>query len=169
MNKAVFIDRDGTLAIDVKYCKHPKDFQMFPEAAKAIKMLNDRGFKVIVVTNQSVIGRGYATHAMVNRIHDKLRQELSKEYAKVDGIYMCPHHPVANCDCRKPKTKLIHQAVRNHDIDLSKSWVVGDLSIDIEMGQAVKCKTILVRGNVNGIKPDFVARDLLEVAEIICR
>ena len=169
MSKAVFIDRDGTLAVDVHYCSHPKSFQMYPDAAPAVKKLNDHGFKVIVITNQSVIGRGYTTHAMVRRIHDKMRHELSKEYARIDGVYYCPHHPVAQCDCRKPKAKMVHQAVRDHGIDLKKSWVVGDLPIDIELGQAVGCKTIMVRGIANGCKPDYEARDLMEVADIICK
>jgi histidinol-phosphate phosphatase family protein len=166
-HKAVFIDRDGTLAVDVKYCKAPKDFLMFPEAAKAVKVLNDHGYKIVVITNQSVIGRGWTSHAMVNRIHDKLRHELAKEYAHIDGLYMCPHHPAKDCDCRKPKPKMIHQAVRDLGINLSQSWVVGDLPLDVELGKAVGCRTIMVRGQPNGVQPDYVVKDLMEAAQII--
>ena len=168
MNKAVFLDRDGTLAVDVRYCKDAKDFQVFAETAGAIKMLNEHGFKVIVVTNQSGIGMGYVTHEAVKNVHAKLRAELQKAYAKVDGIYYCPHHPKLGCDCRKPKTRMAKQAAKDHKIDFKKSWMVGDANSDIEFGKALGCKTILVRGIADGAEPDYVVKDLMEAVEVIC-
>ncbi len=170
-NRAVFIDRDGTMAKDMHYCSYPEDFELFPKTSKAIRLLNQNGFKVIVVTNQSGIARGYFTEDTLNEIHQKMKKELAKEGAYVDDIYYCPHHPDDNCDCRKPKPKLVLQAVRKHDIDLKNSFVVGDLQMDIALGKAVGCRTILI-GNQTPIdsettKPDAIALDLLEAAQTI--
>ena len=168
---AVFIDRDGTMAPDVHYCRRPEDFKLFPNTAKAIKLLNEHGFKVIVITNQSGIARGYFTEEVLAEIHDKMLKELAKAGAHVDAIYYCPHHPDDSCDCRKPKPKLVLQASREHNIDLKRSFVVGDLQIDIDLGKAVGCKSILVKGelalDVEKLKPDAVAVDLLEATQII--
>ena len=171
-NRAVFIDRDGTMAKDVNYCRRPEDFVLFPNTARAIKLLNEHGFKVIVVTNQSGIARGYFTEETLAQIHKKMKQELAEEGARVDGIYYCPHHPDDNCDCRKPKPKLVLQAAREHDIDLKRSFVVGDLSMDIELGKAAGCKTILLRNSPQedtGISQDYIASDLLEAAQYVLR
>ena len=163
-NRAVFLDRDGTMAKDVHYCSRPEDFELFPNTAKAIKLLNDHSFKVIVVTNQSGIARGYFSEEMLAQIHEKMSKELAKKGGRVDAIYYCPHHPEANCDCRKPKPKLILQAVRDFDIDLKHSFVVGDLQIDVDLGRAVGCKTILVRGRDMSINPDAMVSDLVAAA-----
>lgn len=173
-SRAVFIDRDGTMAKDVHYCSRPEDFELFSNTARAIRMLNQDGFKVIVITNQSGIARGYFTEETLANIHKKMKHELAKRGAWVDAIYYCPHHPDGNCDCRKPKPKLVFQASAEHDIDLERSFVVGDLQMDIELGKAVACKTILIEGSspvrdrgVTG--PDAIASDLLEAAHIILR
>ena len=172
-NKAVFLDRDGTMAKDVHYCRRPEDFELFPDTAKAIKFLNERGFKVIIITNQSGIARGYFTEETLAEIHDKMKRELAKEGAYVDAIYYCPHHPDDNCECRKPKPKLVLQAVKEHNIDLKQSFVVGDLQMDIDMGKAVGCKTILISNppslDSEKTKVDATARDLLEAAQIITK
>lgn len=171
-NRAVFIDRDGTMAKDVNYCRQPEDFVLFPNTARAIKLLNEHGFKVIVVTNQSGIARGYFTEGTLAQIHKKMKQELAEEGARVDGIYYCPHHPDDNCDCRKPKPKLVLQAAREHDIDLKQAFVVGDLSMDIELGKAAGCKTILLSNSPqedSGVSPDYIASDLLEAARYVLR
>jgi histidinol-phosphate phosphatase family protein len=160
------------MAKDVNYCRRPEDFVLFPNTARAIKLLNEHGFKVIVVTNQSGIARGYFTEEALAQIHKKMKQELAEEGARVDGIYYCPHHPDDNCDCRKPKPKLVLQAAREHDIDLKRSFVVGDLSVDIELGKAAGCKTILLRNSPQedtGISPDYMASDLLEAARYVLR
>lgn len=168
--RAVFLDRDGTMAKDVKYCSCPEDFELFPSTARAIKLLNEHGFKVIVVTNQSGIARGYFTEETLAQIHEKMKGELAKEGAWVDDIYYCPHHPGDNCDCRKPKPKLVLQAAKKHDIDLNHSFVVGDLPLDIDMGKAVGCKTILLLDSPQedmNISPDYIASDLLEATQYV--
>jgi histidinol-phosphate phosphatase family protein len=169
-NKAVFLDRDGTMAKDVRYCSRPEDFALFPNTANAIKLLNEHGFKVIVITNQSGIARGYFTEETLARIHEKMKKELAQEGAFVDAIYYCPHHPANGCDCRKPKPKLVLQAAKEHNIDLEHSFIVGDLQMDVDLGRAVGCKTILVEDTLSGeAKPDFMASDLLEAARTILR
>lgn len=173
-SRAVFIDRDGTMAKDVHYCSHLEDFELFLNTARAIRLLNQRGFKVVVITNQSGIARGCFTEETLAKIHEKMKRELAKGGAFVDAIYYCPHHPDDNCDCRKPKPKLVLQAAVEHDIDLESSFVVGDLQMDIELGKAVACKTILVGGSSSVrdsevTAPDAIVSDLLEAAQIILR
>ena len=142
--RAVFLDRDGTIAKDGPYCSCPEDFELLPGVAEGIRLLNEHGFKVIVITNQSGIARGYFTEEMLAKIHDKMRSELAKYGAHIDGIYYCPHHPDEGCDCRKPKPTLILKAAQEHDIDLAKSFLIGDKPQDIEAGHLAGCKTILV-------------------------
>jgi len=171
-NRAVFLDRDGTMAKDVHYCRRPEDFKLFPNTAKAIKLLNEHGFKVIVVTNQSGIARGYFTEETLAQIHEKMKSDLAKEGAWIDGIYYCPHHPDDNCDCRKPKPKLVLQAVRERDIELKHSFVVGDLEMDVGLGKAVGCKTILLRDSPQedmSISPDYIVSDLLEATQLMLK
>ena len=169
-NRAVFIDRDGTMAKDVSYCSCPEDFELLPNTGKAIRLLNEHGFKVIVITNQSGIARGYFTEEMLAKIHEKMKDELAKEGAWVDAIYHCPHHPDDNCQCRKPKPKLALQAAKDHDIELKDSLVVGDLQMDIDLGKAIGCRTILVRTppmNDENPKSDIVVSDLLSAVQLI--
>jgi len=169
-NRAVFIDRDGTMAKDVSYCSCPEDFELLPNTGKAIRLLNEHGFKVIVITNQSGIARGYFTEEMLAKVHEKMKDELAKEGAWVDAIYHCPHHPDDNCQCRKPKPKLTLQAAKDHDIELKDALVVGDLQMDIDLGKAIGCRTILVRTppiNDENPKSDIVVSDLLSAAQII--
>lgn len=171
-NKAVFLDRDGTMAKDVYYCSRPEDFQLFPNTPKAVKLLNEHDFKVIVITNQSGIARGYFTRETLAKIHRKMKKELAKEGAWVDAIYHCPHHPDDNCNCRKPKPKLVLQAAKDFDIDLRCSFVVGDLQMDVELGSAVGCQTVLVGTAAlanDGTKPDTVVLNILEAARAILR
>ena len=165
-NRAVFLDRDGTMARDVPYCRSPEDFELFPSTAKAVKLLREHGFKVIVITNQSGIARGYFTEETLARIHEKMKKELAKEGAGVDGIYYCPHHPDDNCDCRKPRPRLVLQATEDFNIDLTRSFVVGDLEMDVGLGRAVGCRTVLLPnpGNENRKQeaPDYTAADLYD-------
>ena len=179
MIKAVFLDRDGTIAEDVHYCRRVEDFELFPTVPEAIKLLNDNGFKVVVVTNQSGIARGYFTEETLAQIHQKMKDELAKHGAHVDGIYYCPHHPDDGCDCRKPGTALFRKAALDLDIDTKTSYVVGDMQMDIDAGKALGCRTILVTtgpqspnsgpGTLNSElqPPDYVARTLLEAARWI--
>lgn len=175
-NKAVFIDRDGTMARDVTYCSCPEDFELFPETAEGIKLLSENGFKVIVVTNQSGIARGYFTEETLGKIHEKMKGELAGAGTRVDAIYYCPHHPDDGCDCRKPKPGMALQGALDLDIDLSQSYVVGDMDMDIEMGHRIGCKTLLIGDKKDKLLPlteegkviaDAIVSDLLEAARRI--
>ncbi len=155
---------------DVHYCRRPEDFVIFSDAAEAIRSLNENGFKVIVITNQSGIGRGYFDVPALERIHARLRKDLAAGGAHVDGIYYCPHHPDDNCLCRKPKPAMALQAARDFNIDLACSFMIGDMELDIAMGAAIGCRTILVgKGETTGWKtqPTVMARNLLYSAQYI--
>lgn len=174
MNKAVFLDRDGTIAEDVNYCRRPEDFHLFPWTPKAIRLLNEAGFKVIIITNQSGIARGYFTEETLARIHEKMLKELTEQGARIDGVYYCPHHPDDNCECRKPKTALFHRAAKDFNLDFKNSWVVGDSWRDVEAGKRIGAKTILLLTGPDSQSTlsdrpsaDFVAEDLLQAAELI--
>ena len=172
MLKAVFVDRDGTIARDVHYCSHPKDFELMEGAAEAIRLLNQHDFKVIIVTNQSGIARGYFDEVMLMTIHRKMKEELARKDAFIDAIYFCPHHPEDNCSCRKPQPGMILRALADYDIDLKSSFVVGDLQMDIDLGRAVGCKTILVtqegqKVDITEAKSDYVAPTIYDAAVLL--
>jgi D-sedoheptulose 7-phosphate isomerase len=143
----VFIDRDSTIARDVPYCPRPEEMELLPGAGEAIRMLNDAGLLVIVVTNQSGVGRGYFDEKTLLTIHEKMRADLAKEGARVDGIYFCPHLPESGCGCRKPEVGMIMQALADFPIDLSSSYVVGDSEHDVELGRRIGAKQIRVTGS----------------------
>jgi D,D-heptose 1,7-bisphosphate phosphatase len=179
MNRAVFLDRDGTIARDVHYCRRVEDFELLPTVPQAIRLLNENGFKVVVITNQSGLARGYFTEETLEQIHQKMKSELAKHNAWVDAIYYCPHHPDDGCDCRKPKTALFLRAAAELDIDFSRSYVVGDMQMDIDAGKALGCRTILVSNDPlcpipnpqspvpKSESPNHIADNLLRVAERI--
>ncbi len=152
MNRAVFLDRDGTINEEVGYLRNLADLRLIPGAGAAIKRLNDSGMKVVLVTNQSGIARGYFSESLLQEIHDRLEQMLRDEGARLDAIYYCPHHPSAgnshytrDCDCRKPGTGLIDRAARDLNIDVKHSYVVGDKWSDVELGQRAGAHSVLVR------------------------
>lgn len=169
MNKCVFIDRDGTIAKDVPYCSRPDQFELLPGAGEGIKRLNNAGFKVILITNQSGIGRGYFSEKMLGQIHEKMKADLAEYGAHLDGIYYCPHHPDDDCDCRKPKPTLIIRAAKEHDIDLRQSYIIGDSVIDIEAGKAIGCTTILLVNKGKSIeqKADCTVDTLLAASRLL--
>lgn len=146
-HRAVFLDRDGTLNVEVNYLHRIEDFVMIPGAAQAIKALNAAGYLVIVVTNQAGIARGYYDESALHRLHEHVSQALAREGAEIDAIYFCPHHPdfVAPCDCRKPAPGMLLQAAADHRIDLARSWLVGDTLSDMGAGRGAGCRTVLVR------------------------
>ena len=160
------------MARDVHYCSRPEDFELLPTVPEAIRLLNDNGFKIIVITNQSGLARGYFTEAKLTDIHRKMISDLWQYKARVDAIYYCPHHPDDKCDCRKPGTALYYKAASEHRIDLSQSYVVGDLQIDIDAGRALGCKTILVTTGPQRCPdalylPDYIADSLITAARWI--
>ena len=170
--KAVFVDRDGTINVNVEYLDDPKKLKIYPGVAEGLKKLKENSFKIIVITNQSGIARGFFSEERLKEIHQKMREELSKKGATIDGIYYCPHHPADGCSCRKPETALFHRAARDFNLDLKISWVVGDSWRDIEAGRRIGAKTILVksgpsRGNEDCDPPDSIAENLLEAANLI--
>ena len=185
MKRAVFLDRDGTVNEEVGYLRNAADLRLIPGAGAAIKRLNDAGLLAILVTNQSGIARGYFSEEQLLEIHERLKQMLQQDNARLDAIYYCPHHPTAGnsrhtkeCDCRKPGTGLIDQASRDLDIDVKQSYVVGDKWSDVELGQRAGAHSILVRtgygadeeGNIRPDylkEPDFIAHTINEAAEWI--
>jgi histidinol-phosphate phosphatase family protein len=142
--RAVLIDRDDTIAKDVPYCSRPEDMHLFPGVPEAIAKLNRAGFLVIVVTNQSAIGRGMIDEIMLTRIHDKMKADIAVGGGHVDDIFFCPHHPDENCECRKPKLGLGMQAIAKYHIDTRSSYMIGDADKDVQFGQALGCRTIRV-------------------------
>lgn len=175
MSRAVFLDRDGTITEDVHYCCRPEDVSLLPEAAKAIALLNGAGMPVVIVTNQSGISRGYFDWRTLEAIHEELRRALTRERARVDAIYVCPHHPDDGCACRKPQPGLLLRAARDLNLELSSSYMVGDQRKDILAGHACGCTTVLVdtgprraeEPGAGDIMPDFRASDLYAAAQWI--
>ncbi len=143
-NRAVFMDRDGTLFRDSDYLSDPDGIHIYKGVLPALKTLKSRGFKLIIGTNQSGIGRGFFPHSTVKKIHDRFLSICRKNSVKIDKIYYCPHHPKENCPCRKPKAFMIKKAERAFNLDLSKSVVVGDKKCDVDWGRGVGAKTVLV-------------------------
>ena len=148
MNKALFIDRDGTINHDCPYCRDPKDLRIYDDAVNIIKDFRKRGFLIVIVTNQSGINRGYFSEAEFEKFNSALLKELEREGAKVDAVYHCPHRPDEGCLCRKPGTGLLLQAVRDLDIDLNSSFVVGDRDdVDGEMARRLGMKYMIIKHN----------------------
>jgi D-glycero-D-manno-heptose 1,7-bisphosphate phosphatase len=138
--RAVFVDRDGTLIRDVGHLCRPDQLEVLPRVPEALRLLNDNGFKVVVVTNQSVIARGRLTEDQLVEIHRQLFDSLAQLGGKVDGVYYCPHHPTeglgsyrSTCDCRKPNTGMIRRAATELGLAVSRSYVVGDQLTDMEL------------------------------------
>lgn len=176
MIRAVFIDRDGTLIVEKNYLHKIEDVEFIPGTGRALARLKKKGFLLILITNQSGVARGYFTMDDVQRVHRHIVGALQRDGATLDGIYICPHQPEDNCECRKPKTKLIQDAAAKYQIDLKQSFMVGDRELDIEMGQRVGCRGVLVRTGYgekviagNLARPDFIASDLPAAAEWILK
>lgn len=176
---AVFLDRDGTISEETGYVNHLSRFSIFPYAGAAIRRLNEAGFAVIVVTNQSGAARGFFPESLVHEIHAKMREQLAAAGARVDGIYYCPHIRDDNCECRKPLPGMLKRASAEHDLDLRRSVLVSDRYDDISMAHAVGCKSILVlsgygRGEHEWNRqkwprqPDHVVENLEKAVDLIC-
>ena len=153
--KAIFLDRDGTINKYVGFLRNIDDFELLPTVSEAIKQINRSGYLAIVVTNQPVIARGEVTFAELEEIHNKMETLLGAEGAYLDGIYFCPHHPDSgfegevkelkfDCDCRKPKPGMLLQAAKDFNIDLARSYMIGDGEHDRGAGEAAGCKTKII-------------------------
>lgn len=156
MKPAVFLDRDGVLLDDA--------LDVMPGAPEALRALHDAGFALVVVTNQTVVSRGLATEEEVAEVHRRLREQLPE----LDAFYVCPHHPNADveryrveCDCRKPRPGLLLRAADELDLDLAKSWMVGDRVSDVAAGAAAGCRTILLRTGAHD-EPPIVSPDPID-------
>ena len=172
--KAVFLDRDGVIIRQWDgYLDDPARVELLPGAAEAIRKLREEGFAVIVVTNQAGVGYGHLTEETLEAIHTRLKEELSRKGASLDAIYYCPHTPEEGCSCRKPAPGMLLRAAEELGLDLSRSYLVGDMTTDIEAGKRVGCFTVLVRTGFGGSDgrsdsaPDAVCPDLASAAELI--
>jgi D-glycero-D-manno-heptose 1,7-bisphosphate phosphatase len=169
--KTVFIDRDGTLIEEVNFLSRLEDLCFFPWTIEAVRLLKENGFLVVVLTNQSGIGRKIFEESAMHEIHGKIQEELTE---KVDEFYFCPHLPDEGCLCRKPNLGMIETARMHFEIDLENSWMIGDKAIDIETGFNAKIKTALVLTGygqraleILKKKPDVIAENLLEAVKVI--
>jgi histidinol-phosphate phosphatase family protein len=182
--RAVFLDRDGTLIPDRDCLRSADALELLPGVAAAIQQLNLAGWRTVVVTNQPVIAKGFCNEAELQNIHNKLESLLGLEHAFLDRIYFCPHHPEKGfpgerpelkieCDCRKPKTGLVQKAVAELNIDLAQSWFVGDTTTDVQTAKNAGVKSILLRTGHAGADakyaatPDFTADNLLDAVKLI--
>ncbi|AQT68950.1 D,D-heptose 1,7-bisphosphate phosphatase [Anaerohalosphaera lusitana] len=179
--KAVFLDRDDTIVNDPGYMNHPDQVELLPGAGEALVQLRQMGYRIVIITNQSGVARGLVTEEVLQEIHHRLRELLAKENAYVDGIYYCPYHPEGvidhyrkESDLRKPNPGMLQHAAKDLDIDLSRSWMVGDSFRDIAAGKSVGCKTILINSPAkrkipgpDDVLPDREAVNIKEAANII--
>lgn len=176
--KAVFIDRDGTINVNVHYLDDPDRFEMYPGVGEGLKILQDNGFTLIVITNQSGIARGLFTEEQLSAIHERMEQELQMFGVTLDGLYYCPHHPDERCNCRKPNTGLFKQAIREHDIIVHQSYMIGDKHLDVAAGKKIGVKTILIpephereeclsQLDEWEVKPDYIADDFMDAVGFI--
>jgi len=150
--KAVFLDRDGVLTRErPDYVKNPDELEVLPGIGPPLRELRKVGFRLVIVTNQSVVGRGLATAEEMGRIHKKLQSELGRMGCPVDAIYYCPHLPGAGCSCRKPEPGLILQAAKDLGIDVSSSWMIGDKEIDLEAAERAGCRGVRVKTNMGDL------------------
>lgn len=179
-NKTVFVDRDGTINIDVHYLDDPDKFEMYPGVQRGVKKLQENGFKIIVITNQSGIARGYFTEEQLSAVHERMKQEFQSFNVTLDGIYYCPHHLDDKCNCRKPNTGLFEKAIHEHNIDVKRSYMLGDKILDIGAGKKIGVKTVLIpephiREEFLSKKfeweynPDYIADDFLDAVEWILK
>jgi histidinol-phosphate phosphatase family protein len=182
--RAVFIDRDGTINKEVDNLRSAEQLELLPGVAEAIHTLNHHGYRVVLVTNQPVIAKGFCSEADLQVIHNKLETLLGTEHAFLDRIYYCPHHPEAGfpgerpelkikCDCRKPAPGMVHQAAKDLNLDLNKSWFIGDTTTDVQTAKNAGVRSILVQTGYAGrdgkqeAKPDFTFASLKDAADWI--
>jgi len=170
---AVFLDRDGVINKEVGYLSSVADFEFIPNVVEALKILSETEYKIIIVTNQSGVARGFFSKEQLFEIHEYMINQLKKDKIRIDKIYVCMHHPNDKCNCRKPEIGLLKEAEKEFNIDLKKSFFIGDKTIDIETGKRAGCKTVLVKTGYGGkdkeynVFPDYLAFDLLDAVGFI--
>lgn len=173
-SRAVFLDRDGTIMEDSNYVGHVDRVVLIPGAANALKRLQQAGYRLFIITNQSGVGRGYFSREAVQEIHAHLDEQFAKSGVKFDRYYVCPHHPEDHCDCRKPKPRFLQEAIREYALDASQCFMIGDRASDIQAGLNAGIKTILVLTGAGKDtlaagegKPHHVAADISDAADWI--
>jgi D-glycero-D-manno-heptose 1,7-bisphosphate phosphatase len=169
-HKAVFLDRDGTINVEKNYLYKIEDFVWLDGAIEAIRLLNEHGFKTVVVTNQAGIARGFYSPNDVHILHDYIQRELRKHKAEIDAFFYCPHHPEGvveefrrSCDCRKPNTGMIVQARERLNIDLNRSYLIGDHWSDVGLGQNANIRTIVVKTGYGMNAADRIREEKIHV------
>jgi D-glycero-D-manno-heptose 1,7-bisphosphate phosphatase len=170
----VLLDRDGTLIVEKHYLSDPDQVELIEGAADGLRRLAARGLGLVIVTNQSGIGRGYFDAARVSEVHARMLRELRAEGVELDGIFVCPHHPDEQCACRKPRTGLVLQAAAELGFEPSRAFVVGDMASDVGLGRALGATTLLVRTGHGAAtlargeaRPHHVVEDFREAAQRI--
>ncbi len=163
--KAIFLDRDGTLIEEVNFLSRVEDLRLFPYTIEVLRLLKENDYLILIVTNQSGIARGIYDEAAMKSIHEAIQERAEN---LIDAFYFCPHMPDAGCECRKPRLGMIEQAKKDFEIDMENSWVIGDKILDIETGFAAGIRTALVRTGYGAKaepeldrKPEIIADDLL--------
>lgn len=145
--KTVFLDRDGVInrnPPNMGYVRRWSEFSFIPNSRKAIRELTQNGYRIVVVTNQAGIGRGLFSEEDLKDIHSRMVSKITETGGRIDAVYYCPHHPKAGCECRKPKPGMLIRAVREHNIELSSAYLIGDSTTDIQAGRCVGTKALLV-------------------------
>jgi D-glycero-D-manno-heptose 1,7-bisphosphate phosphatase len=169
LTPAIFLDRDGTLMKEVHYCRRPEDVEVYPGASQALESLRAAGYKIVVVSNQSGLGRGLITPAEYEAVNAEFLRQLGPEL--VDGVYFCPDSPEVASQRRKPAPGMLLEAARDLALDLPASWMIGDKASDIAAGLAAGTGTVLVHTGYGlqqvGVEPDITAPDLVEAARAI--
>ena len=170
----VILDRDGTINVEEHYLSDPEKVKLLPQAAAGLRRMSGAGLGLVVMTNQSGVGRGFFDLTRVEAVNARLCQLLEEEGVRLDGIYVCPHLPEDGCACRKPNTGLVEQASRDLGFTPSDCFVIGDKDCDIDLGHRMGATTLLVRTGYGneleadpGLSPDYVVDDLAEAARVI--
>ena len=170
----VILDRDGTIIVERHYLSEPDLVELLPDAASGLRHLHDLGLGLVILTNQSAIGRGYFDESLLESIHHRLRELLAAEGVDLDGIYFCPHTPDDICSCRKPRPGMLQLAAQELKFEPQGCFVIGDKACDIELGQRVGAKTFLVRTGYGAqvvaegtSTPDYVVDNLQDATQII--
>lgn len=172
---AVFLDRDGTLNEHVEYLHEVSKFKLIPGVQEALRALKAKGFRLVIVTNQPGIGIGYFTKEQFFNVNREFLRACDKAGVEIDRVYFCPHNKADRCDCRKPKSGMLKRAAQDLNLDISKSFMVGDMTSDIKAGKDTGCRTVLVKtGQAGGdklfdLKADYEAADITQAAEWILK
>ncbi len=173
MRRCAFLDRDGTVMADRGYLSDPGGVELLPGTVEGLRLLRQSGFLLVIVSNQSGVGRGFFTREDLEAVNGRLRRLLEEEGIELDGIYCCVHREEDGCACRKPGTALAEEAARELGIDLERSVVIGDKTSDLALGKRLGCPAILVGTGMAGkdgafeVEPDFRAADLQEAARLV--